>query len=285
MPFQMTNFGENKLADFTRGQGLTLPTNWYIALGSAAAEGSFTEITGIGTIRATVPRSLAKWAGTQGAGTTLASTGTSHTTSNNDPVTFGTPTGSATASFVGFFDNSSGGNCWFYIPITPISITTGSPDPVSLAANALQIRIGALTCSDYLANKLIDLLVRGQAYPWPSPTFDALYTTAPTQADVGGAEVAGGSYARVPMTPSLTTLSGTQAPGSTTPSSGTGGRVSNNDPIVFPAMPAVTVVAVGRRDAASAGNLLFVAALATPKTMSAGATPTFSANTLGLTLD
>jgi len=107
---QLSNYGENKIADFFRGQGITLPTAWHIALGSATSDSSFTEITGLGVTRASVTRSLANWAGTQGAGTTLASTGTSHTSSNNSAIDFGTPSGSATASHVGFYDNTSGGN-------------------------------------------------------------------------------------------------------------------------------------------------------------------------------
>ncbi len=113
----LSNYLENKLVDaFLRGQAYTMPATVYVALattaGSDAACG--TEVTGGSYARVAVTSSLANWAGTQGAGTTVASTGTGGTTSNNAAVTFPAPTanwGSVTEFCV--LDASSGGNLLF----------------------------------------------------------------------------------------------------------------------------------------------------------------------------
>lgn len=281
---QMTDTMENALADFARGQGLTLPTNWHAALGSAASDSSFTELTGTGYARISVARSLTAWAGTQGAGSTLASTGTSHQTSNNAVIDWGNA-GSAwgTATHVGLFDAASGGNCWVWVPLAS-AIVIGNGDPVSLAAGALTLTLGLSGgMSDYLSNKLIDLIWRAEAFSWPGSTYAALYTSAPTNAG-GGTECAGGAYARVAIAASLAAWSGTQSAGSTVASSGTGGRSSNNAAVTYPTPSSSwgTVVAEALKDAASAGNLLFWKAI-TPRTVVAGAAPTHSANTMGIT--
>lgn len=287
---QMTNFMENKVADYLRGQGLaSLPaTNWYLALGSAASDSSFTELSGTAYARQAVTRSLPKWAGTQGAGSVLASSGTSHATSNNDAISWGTPGSNwGTASYVGLFDASTSGNCWMWIPISAITITTGNPDPVQIAAGSLQMTLGLTGgMSDAFANSLIDLIFRAQAYSMPSPIYAALFTSTPSNAG-GGTEVSGGSYARASLTPSTANLSGTQSAGSTAASSGTGGRISNNGALAFPAPTADwgTVVAVGFFDASTGGNLLFWHALTSPASVvNGGPAPSFAADALGITL-
>lgn len=286
---QFSNHGENKVIDLFRGQGLTLPSNWYLALGSAATDSSFTELTGTGYARESVVRSLTNWAGTQGDGTILASTGTSHSSSNNILLDWGT-SGSAwgTANYVGFFDASSAGNCWIWLPLAA-PIVIGNGDPVSIAIGDLAFTLGLSGgMSDYLSNKLIDLILRAQAYTWPATNYVALYTAAPNNAG-GGTEVAAGTYARTSIASSMAAWSGTQSAGSTVASSGTAGRSSNNAAIVFPAPGASnwgTVSHGALRDASTAGNLLFWHALTDAKTISAGAAaPRFAANTLGLTLD
>lgn len=141
--------------------------------------------------------------------------------------------------------------------------------------------------SDYAENKFIDLLVRGQTFTPPATTYVGLLTAAPSDAG-GGTEVTGGSYARVAVTSSLANWAGTQAAGSTVASSGTGGTTSNNGSITFPAPTAnwgvVTHFAV--YDAATAGNLLFWAALTTAKTINNGdAAPSFAAAALTFQAD
>jgi hypothetical protein len=273
----MTNFMENKLADFFRGQGLTLPTNWYLGLGSAASDGSFTELSGAGYARLTVPRSLVNFAGTQGAGTTLASTGTSHETSNNIDLDWGSPSSDwGLASYVGFFDASTSGNCWMYVPITTLTLLLGSPsDPAVVAAGDLVMQMGFNTgCTDYLANKLIDLIFRAQAFSWPSSTWLALFTVAPTNGGAG-TECSGSGYARQAIVSSLLEWSATNSPVSTAASSGTSGAIYNITAVTFdaPLGPWGTLVAAGLKDASTAGNLLFYGDLARLVTVNTGGTP------------
>jgi len=280
-----TNVAENLIADWMRGQGLaSLPGSLYIGLASAAADGSLTELAGTGYARQAVVRSLANWAGTQGSGTTLASNGSTHQTSNNSSISFGT-SGAAwgTANFVTIHDAVTGGNVLSFHPITAIVIGSGAP--VSLAAGAIVCTVGlAGGTSDYLSNKFIDLWFRGQAYTFPANAYFALFTTAPTNAG-GGVEVNGPSYSRQSIPFSLLGFSNTAAAGTTTAavgSGGTGGVISNNIVIAFPTPGESwgSPNSEGVFDALTGGNLLFwnllnggarsVAAASSPQTHAAG---------------
>lgn len=286
---KLTNYAENALADFIRGQTLTLPASWYFSLCSAADDTGATEITGTSYARVAVTRGLTQFCGTQGAGTTTVSTGTSHITRNNAAIVW--PTAGAggwtAATKLAVFDASAAGNCWFYGDLgSTVTVTSGNS--YTLATSAAVFELGLTGgMSDYLANKLIDLLWRAQAFSWPANTYVRLVTTTPTNA-AGGVEVSGGSYARVTLASSLAAISGTQSAGSTTASTGTLGRVSNNAALTFPTPTANwgTVVGMETMDAQTlgTGNRLFYAPLGAPKTINNGALPPrFDANTLGFT--
>jgi hypothetical protein len=276
----LTDYGENRFADMVRGQGLTFPASWRFAPLSAASDSALTEITGSGIARAALTRNLTNFSGTQGAGTTLASSGTSRTTSNNVDIDMGIAPGAVgTMTHVGLFDAASGGNCWAYAQLgTPV---------VTAAAVALLVPAGSLAFTlglsggptDYLINLLLDKFLRGQAFTYPSSVWLAPYVA-------GGAEVGGGvGYSRLELESTLTALSGTQAPGTTSASSGTGGRISNNNPLVF-ADPTGTwgdIDRLGVFDASSAGNELWRAALATTKSIGVGLPLTFQADKVGFT--
>jgi len=285
---QFTNYGENKVADFLRGQGLaSLPAAWHIAPLSAYDDASQTEITTIGLARASVTRSLANFAGTQGDGTTLASSGTGHTTSNNGSIGLGTATGSATMVAVGFYDAASSGNCWMVWELEdPLSIV--NTDVVTLAASQVKFSLGlAGGMSDYLANKLIDLIFRAQSYTMPATIYHALMTAAPTNAG-GGTEVGGGvGYTRASLATSLAAISGTQSAGSTTASSGTGGRISNNAAVTHPTPTGSwgTPTHGAWYDALTSGNLLLWRALTNALTIGSGSpAPSYAADACGFTL-
>lgn len=138
--------------------------------------------------------------------------------------------------------------------------------------------------SDYLENKMVDQLFRGQTAPTTSTLYVALLTAAPSDSG-GGTEVSGGAYARVAVTSSLANWSGTQSTGSTTASSGTGGQTSNNIAITFPTPTATwgTVTHFGIYDASTGGNLLFYGALTISKTINQADTVTFPAASLSVT--
>jgi hypothetical protein len=138
--------------------------------------------------------------------------------------------------------------------------------------------------SDYLENKLIDQLFRGQTAPTTTTLYVGLLTAAPSDSG-GGTEVSGGSYARVAVASSLANWAGTQSAGSTVASSGTGGQTSNNAAITFPTPAATwgTVTHFGIYDASSGGNLLFWGALTISKTINQADTVTFPAASLSIT--
>ncbi|MBS3958304.1 MAG: hypothetical protein KGZ52_02735 [Xanthomonadaceae bacterium] len=117
----LTDHFENQLIDFIfRGQALTLPGSLHIGLFTVAAGegGGQTEVAGGSYARAAVTRSLTAFAGTQAAGSTVASTGTGGATSNNATITFPAPTANW-GSIVGFgvFDAATAGNLLIYAPL------------------------------------------------------------------------------------------------------------------------------------------------------------------------
>lgn len=151
--------------------------------------------------------------------------------------------------------------------------------------------------SDFLENKLIDFIFRGQALgitgasaaagTGPTNLYFALLTAAPSDTG-GGTEVTGGSYARVNVASSLVNYAGTQAAASTVASSGSSGTTSNNGVITFPAPTANwgVVSHFGVYDASSAGNLLLWGALTVSKTVNNGdAAPSFAAAAFSLQID
>lgn len=151
----LTDSFENKFIDwFFRRQVLGLagasaaagsgPTTLYVSLKLAADSDSTqgAEVSGGAYARVAVATSLANWAGTQGAGSTAVSTGSSGTTSNNVAITFPAPT-AAWGQVVGFgvHDSQTGGMELFYSPLaSPKTINAGDPAP-SFAPGALTIQI------------------------------------------------------------------------------------------------------------------------------------------------
>ena len=140
--------------------------------------------------------------------------------------------------------------------------------------------------SDYLENKIIDFLFRGQTYTAPAGLHVGLLTAAPSDTG-GGTEVSGNAYARVDLAPSLTNWAGTQAAASTTASSGTSGTTSNNAAVTFPTPTASwgTVTHFGIWDASTGGNLLFYGSLNISKTINSGDTVTFPISSLAVQID
>lgn len=153
--------------------------------------------------------------------------------------------------------------------------------------------------TDYFENKLSDVLWRGQSLTigsstlsWDAaPTYYVGLLTAAGSDSTAGTEISGGSYARQPLLASLTNVSGTQAAGSTTASTGTDGTVENNAVLTYTGMPDTTgvnaLVEFGIYDAVTGGNLLERAVLngGTPVQASAGATLTFAAGALTIQED
>jgi hypothetical protein len=139
--------------------------------------------------------------------------------------------------------------------------------------------------SDYLENKLVDHVFRGQSYSLPV-LYVGLLTAAPSDAG-GGTEVSGGSYARVKAaagaSQALTDWKSTQ--NDSLASTGTGGNTTNTNAVNFPTPSATwgTVTHFGIYDALSGGNLLFWGALTIAKTINQSDTVTFPAGSLSIT--
>ncbi len=141
----MSDYLENKVIDWLlRAQSFTVPTNTYVALLTAAPSdtGGGTEVTGGSYARVTVSSALANWAGTQGAGTTVTSSGTSGTTSNNAAITFPAPTANwGVVTYFALYDASTSGNLLFWAALTTSkTINSGDAAPKFNAA-ALTIQI------------------------------------------------------------------------------------------------------------------------------------------------
>lgn len=127
--------------------------------------------------------------------------------------------------------------------------------------------------SDYLENKILDLIWGNQAFSPPSTIYVALFTAAPNDAG-GGTEVSGGSYSRV----------GVQNNATNWPAA-SGGQKQNGVAINFPQATTSwgTVVAVGFFDAATNGNLLAWANLAANKAVGVGDTISFPVGSITIT--
>jgi hypothetical protein len=140
----LTDYFENKLIDqIFRAQAFTFPGTLHIGLLTAAPSDSAagTEVSGNSYARASVTGSLANWAGTQSTGSTTASSGTGGTTSNNNAITFATPSGTwGTVTHVGIYDASTSGNLLVYAALTT-SKTINSGDTVTFPAGSLTFQI------------------------------------------------------------------------------------------------------------------------------------------------
>jgi hypothetical protein len=143
----------NLYLDFLlRAQAFSPPSSWYVGLLSAAASRSSagTEIsTGAGYTgyaRIELVSSLANWSGTQGDGTTTASSGTNNYVSNNAAIQFSASLAVAWTGIVGFalYDAVSAGNQRLFGVIvdsggSPITRSFAIGEACSFAAGTLRI--------------------------------------------------------------------------------------------------------------------------------------------------
>jgi hypothetical protein len=140
-----TDFGENKLIDTVfRGQASGIPASWHVGLDTVACgeTGSGTEVTGGSYARVAVTSSLANWAGTQSPGSTIASSGTNGTTSNNNAITFPAPTANwGQVVSVRVWDAASSGNAWLCFNLTTAKTVNNGDAAPSFAAGALTVQI------------------------------------------------------------------------------------------------------------------------------------------------
>ena len=107
--------------------------------------------------------------------------------------------------------------------------------------------------SNYLKTKIIDCTLRGIAYTPPTTHYLALYTTDPTDTDIGTevVGVTGAPYVRQPITFDADALGFTQ----------------NSSDIIFGVTGSTwgNITHIGIRDALTGGNLLYHSELTIPR--------------------
>ena len=108
----LTPYAVNKLIDFMfRGQPFTPPSTYFFALMRDDSEGG-NEVSGAGYSRVGLAANMSNFSGTQAAGSTTVSSGTSGSTSNNVAIQYGTPTANwGLIAKVWVYDAETGGNC------------------------------------------------------------------------------------------------------------------------------------------------------------------------------
>lgn len=136
-----------------------------------------------------------------------------------------------------------------------------------------------MSLSDYAEQALLNHLFRTTKLTGPTNVWVGLNTADPTDAG-GGAEVTGGSYARVQV-------AATNASWDAPTVSGAGYQTANTGAVTFPSPTANwgTVTHFGVWDASTAGNLIGSGALTTSRNIQNGDNaPSFAAGALTVTL-
>lgn len=258
-----TDWAETELCRIIAGGSAAFPDSLHIALCSGADDLGFTDLPGLP--RVTFARDLLHWSGTQGIGTITASNGTTRTIYNNVAVEFGEATEFVVASFIGIY---SGDNPLAYVPMQ-YAMEINAGDDVKIDAGEIILTLetaGGLT--HFAANKLLDMIFRGQTYLFQSSYKIGLFTTAPSLSG-GGIEVNGGGYNRA-------TLALWTEPQD--------GAISNAAKIQFPA-PQENWGTVEAAALFSGDDMIFTSAIATPRSIPAGAgSPFFPENSIIMTV-
>ena len=124
--------------------------------------------------------------------------------------------------------------------------------------------------SDFLENKIIDHMLRNQAYTPPTAVYVALFTS-PTDDAGGGTEVSGGGYVRQAVTLSAAS----------------GGASSNSADVTFPQATADwgTITHLALMDAISGGEMLMHTILDASKVINNGDTFKINPSDLDVTLE
>lgn len=123
----------------TAGATVTDGTAVWTEQTTAMNAGTIKEPSSGAYARQSITSSLANWAGTQSAGSTSASSGTSDTTSNNNAITFPAATGNwGTIWGIGIWDASSGGNA---CAVGPLSTPQAVPSGITVSFSAAQLAI------------------------------------------------------------------------------------------------------------------------------------------------
>jgi hypothetical protein len=240
----LTDFSENKLLDHVLNTAYTPAATIYLALATAdptdtATGASANEVANSG--------SYARTAITFGSAASRRIT-------QNATVTFPQASGSwGTVSHWFIVDTATygSGNVLAHGSFVASKAIVSGNTP-SIASGETYIEFSAGEISDYLSNKLLDLMFKNVAYSRPS-TYIALTTATISDSNTGSTitEPSGGSYAR-----KLVNANGGSSP---TWNLASAGIVTNNQQIDMATATASwgTITSIAIVDASSAGNSLF----------------------------
>lgn len=201
--------------------------------------------------------------------------------SNTNPVTFPTATaGWGTITAIGLYDASTSGNLLELFILFPTRIVNNG-DTLAFAASNFVLQETGI--SSYLQNASLNWF-KGTTHPAaPANVYVALFSVVPALDGTGGTEISGGSYARVTVAQGVGSWNAITGGGT----SGNPEQMTNAAAIGFPTATADwgTVAGVGVYDAASAGNLLYVASLSTSRTVLNGDIFNFASGSFALSED
>ncbi len=238
MPFKMTNWLEEKLANYIlRGITYTFPSTVYLGLFTAFTESNdgatFTEVSTSGTGYTRRPLSF-----------TAAAAGA---TENSADVTFPMATTNWGAlTYMGIFDALTNGNMMYWgTPQTVLSCNIG--EQVEFLGGELDVTITG-NPTETLASEIVNMTLRNTPRALPVAWYVALLTSYTS--DVSYNEVVDATYVREPVV--------FAAPSN--------GLVANSGQLLFPAATgSFTVSHAAVFDALSGGNMLVRGELPVPK--------------------
>lgn len=259
----LSNYAENELLDHVLKVGaFPQPSNIYVALSTAdptEGGGSIAEPSGGSYARV----ACNTW-----------NAAASRSTANTNAVQFPRATGNwGTITHFALFDAITSGNPLAYGAIAnPSSLVVSSGRRPRFVAGSLVLTWVANGVSDYLANKLLDHLLKGSAYSVPTNLYAGFSTANPTDDASGLAEPSGNNYSR-------TALNSWNA--------ASGGATANAADFEGPAASGSwgTLTHAALFDASTAGNMLLHAALGASLAITQGLFPEFPAGQLAVTMD
>ena len=113
------------------GETVTDAVAQFTECSTAVRDGTFVECSYAGYFRVGVDATMDNFSGTQGVGTTTASTGTTGESSNNNQIVFGSPTSGPSYVWAeGYFDFGVGGNLCIFGPlVVGKTINSGDAPP------------------------------------------------------------------------------------------------------------------------------------------------------------
>ena len=264
---KLSNYAENKMLDHVlKVAAYTRPTHLWLGLCTGnpidtGSGGTITEPSDIGYTR----ESCDGWTSAE-----------SRATANDALITFPDATENwAPITHFAVLDTSvlATGNIIVYGPVTP-NKTFYTGNTPNVAIGDLDVSVDAAGASDYLANKILDHLLKGTAYTPPESIFIALCTATILDNDTGTTiSEPGQNYARIQHNGWKIAAAGAS---------------SNSDTVVFAKATGGnwgTITHFGLMDTLTTGNLLIHAALNTEQPIEVGDIAKWADGSLKITLD